>query len=201
MIPSARPVPTESRRLSETRKAAVFSVMLLVLALAAGLLIRALDPSQMLAYIIWGSTPLIAVLIMMFLITDDGRTREGRALLGLHRLGVRVWWIAILGTFLISLLATAMTWATRFASFAAPASPVDTVLNFVVNAVVTIATFALVEEVAWRGYLLPRLLQRGRNRALAITGLVHAAWSSTTGTPPLVSDAKPDGLRSQPSSG
>ena len=38
---------------------------------------------------------LIAVLIMMFLVTDDGRTREGRALLGLHRLGARFWWIAI----------------------------------------------------------------------------------------------------------
>jgi uncharacterized protein len=41
---------------------------------------------------------------------------------------------------------------------------------------VTITTFAAVEEIAWRGYLLPRLLQLGRNRALAITGLVHAVW-------------------------
>jgi membrane protease YdiL (CAAX protease family) len=151
MISSARPAPTETRRLSETRKAAVFGVMLLTLALAAALLIKALDPPQLLAYIIWGSTPLIAVLIMMFQITDDGRTREGRALLGLHRLGVRAWWIAILGTFLISLSAAALTWATRFASFATPASPVDTVLNFAVNAIVTILTFALVEELAFRG--------------------------------------------------
>jgi membrane protease YdiL (CAAX protease family) len=50
------------------------------------------------------------------------------------------------------------------------------VLNFAVNAIVTIVTFAAAEEIAWRGYLLPRLLQLGRNRALAITGLVHAAW-------------------------
>jgi multidrug transporter EmrE-like cation transporter len=91
MIPSVRPARTESHRLSETSKAAIFSVMLLTLALAAGLLIRALDPPQVVAYIIWGSTPLVAVLIMMFLITDDGRTREWRALLGLHRLGVRLW--------------------------------------------------------------------------------------------------------------
>jgi uncharacterized protein len=176
MIPSARPASTESRRLSEASKAAVFSVMLLTLALAAALLIRAVDPPQMLAYIIWGSTPLVAVLIMMFLITNDGRTREGRALLGIHRLAVRVWWIAILGTFLISLLATAMTWATPFASFARPTSPVDTALNFAVNAIVTILTFAAAEEIAWRGYLLPRLLPLGRNKALAITGLVHAGW-------------------------
>jgi membrane protease YdiL (CAAX protease family) len=142
---------TKSDRLSEASKAAVFSVMLLVLALAAALLIRALDPPQMLAYIIWGSTPLAAVLIMMFVITGDGRTQEGRALLGLHRLGVRLWWIAILGSFLISLLAAALTWATPFASFTTPANPIDTVLNFAVNAIVTIVTFAAAEEIAWRG--------------------------------------------------
>jgi len=176
MTPLTRPAPTDSRRQSEAGKAAVFSAMLLTLALAAALLIRALDPPQMLAYIIWGSTPLVAVLIMMFLITDDGRTREGRAGLGLHRLGLRVWWIAILGTFLISLIAAALTWATRSAAFTTPASPVDTVLNFAVNAIVTILTFALAEEVAFRGYLLPRLLPLGRKKALAITGLVHAAW-------------------------
>jgi len=176
MTPLTRPAPTDSRRQSEAGKAAVFSAMLLTLALAAALLIRALDPPQMLAYIIWGSTPLVAVLIMMFLITDDGRKRAGREGLGLHRLGLRVWWIAILGTFLISLIAAALTWATRFAAFTTPASPVDTVLNFAVNAVMTILTFALVEELAFRGYLLPRLLPLGRNKALAITGLVHAAW-------------------------
>ena len=65
MIPSARPTPTKSRALSETRKAAIFSALLLTLALTAALLIRALDPPQLLAYIIWGSSPLIAVLIMM----------------------------------------------------------------------------------------------------------------------------------------
>ena len=176
MIPSAQPTPTKSRAPSETGKAAIFSALLLTLALTAALLIRALDPPQLLAYIIWGSSPLIAVLIMIFVITHDGRTRAGLELLGVHRLGLRLWWIAILGTFLISLLATAITWATPFASFATPDQPLDTVLNFVVNAIVTILTFAAVEELAWRGYLLPRLRQFGRNRALAITGLVHAGW-------------------------
>lgn len=163
-------VQTKSDRLSEASKAAVFSVMLLVLALAAALLIRALDPPQMLAYIIWGSTPLVAVLIMTFVITGDGRTREGRALLGLHRLGVRLWWIATLGSFLISLLAAALTWATPFASYTTPASPIDTVLNFAVNASVTIVTFAAAEEIAWRGYLLPRLLQLGAEQSASDHG-------------------------------
>jgi hypothetical protein len=103
--------------------------MLLLLALAAALLIRVFDPPQLLAYIIWACTPLVAVLITMFLVTGDGRTREGRALLGLHRLGTRLWWIAILGSFLISLLAAALTWATPFAAFTMPASPVSTMLT------------------------------------------------------------------------
>ena len=49
-----RRAPTELRRLSDTSKAAVFSAMLLTLALTAALVIRALDPPQVLAYIIWG---------------------------------------------------------------------------------------------------------------------------------------------------
>ena len=166
---------TKSSRLSEVGKAVVFSGVLLLLALAAALLIRALDPPQLVAYLVWGATPLVAVVIMMFLVTDDGRTREGRALLGLHRLGARYWWIAILGTFLISLLAAGATWATPFASFAAPTNPLNAALSFAVNTIVTILVAGFPEELAWRGYLLPRFLQVGRNRALAITGLVHAA--------------------------
>ena len=114
MIPSARPAPTQSRRLSETRKAAVFSAMLLTLALVAGLLNRALDPPQTLAYIIWGSTQLVAVLIMMFLITDDGRTREGREGLGLHRLAVRPWWMANTGLFILMFTVVAAFWLRRW---------------------------------------------------------------------------------------
>jgi membrane protease YdiL (CAAX protease family) len=176
MTPLFQPAPTKARHPSAIGKAASFSVLLLILALVAVLLIRALDPPQLLAYIIWGSAPLIALLLMMFVITRDGWTRSGLALLGVHRLGVRLWWIASIGSFLISLLASVIVWATPFASFAPPGRPLDTVLNFVVNALVTILTFAAIEEIVWRGYLLPQLLPFGRNRALAITGLVHAAW-------------------------
>ncbi len=87
-------VQSKSHRPCEASKAAVFSVMLLTLALVAGQLNRALDPPQTFAYISWDSTQLVAVLIMMFLITDDGRTREGPVVLRLHRLGVRLWWMA-----------------------------------------------------------------------------------------------------------
>jgi hypothetical protein len=107
-------VQSKSHRLSEASKAAVLSVMLLTLALVARLLNRALDLPQMLAYIIWGSTPLVAVLITMFLITDDGRTREGPVVLRLHRLGVRLWWMANTGLFILMLTVVAAFWLRRW---------------------------------------------------------------------------------------
>jgi uncharacterized protein len=37
-------------------------------------------------------------------------------------------------------------------------------------------TFALLEEIGIRGYLLPKLQSLGRTRALALSGLVFATW-------------------------
>lgn len=147
---------------------AIFVAIVLTLAVAAALAISRLALPQLPALVLWGSTPAIAVLIM--------GGRRGWRTLGLHRLGVRLWWIAAGMTLLTSVLATAVVWATPIASFVRPASPLSVVLNLVVGLPVTVVTFAIAEEVAWRGYLLPRLLPLGRNRALALTGLVHAVW-------------------------
>lgn len=38
------------------------------------------------------------------------------------------------------------------------------------------APFALGEELGWRGYLLPRIVELGQTRALLISGLVWGAW-------------------------
>ena len=35
---------------------------------------------------------------------------------------------------------------------------------------------AMLEEIGWRGYLVPRLLRLGQTRALVISGLVWATW-------------------------
>jgi hypothetical protein len=97
-----------------SQQAAVFTVMVLTLALVAGLLDRALDPPQTLAYIFWGSTQLVAVLIMVFLITDNGRTREGPVVLGLDRLGARPWWMANTGLFILMFTVVAAFWLHRW---------------------------------------------------------------------------------------
>src|SRR3712207_2663281 len=87
-----------------------------------------------------------------------------------------MWSVAFAGTLLISVLATGAVLAAGFGMFAEPTDPVDTALSFIVGVAVVTVTFAVGEELGWRGYLLPRLLPLGRNRALAITGLVQAVW-------------------------
>ncbi len=38
------------------------------------------------------------------------------------------------------------------------------------------ALFALTEEVGWRGYLQPRLMQFGAVAAMLLTGFLHGVW-------------------------
>jgi uncharacterized protein (DUF927 family) len=75
-------------KLTDTSKAAIFAVLVLCLAVVAALLIRFLDiSSDPVIFSIWSSTPTVATLIMLLVITRDGYTKEGWTSLGLHRLG------------------------------------------------------------------------------------------------------------------
>jgi membrane protease YdiL (CAAX protease family) len=97
--------------------------------------------------------------------------------LGLHRLGLNVWWIAFGLTLLITVVASAIVWATPLASFVVPEGSIGTaVINFLIQVVILMLTFSLAEEIGIRGYLLPKLLSLGRTRALALSGLVFATW-------------------------
>ncbi|MGH3145531.1 MAG: CPBP family glutamic-type intramembrane protease [Rubrobacter sp.] len=164
-------------KLTDTRKAAVFSVLVLCLAVGAALLIRTLDLAGMGMWVLWSVTPTVAALIMLLLVTREGYSREGWKVLGLHRPGLSVWWIAFGGTLLITVAASAVVWATPLASFVVPENGiVDAVINFLIQVGILTLTFALAEEIGIRGYLLPKLLSLGRRRALALSGLVWATW-------------------------
>jgi uncharacterized protein len=114
---------------------------------------------------------------MLLVVTRDGFSREGWKGLGLHRLGLSVWWIAIGVTFLVGLVATAIVWVTPLASFVVPEGGIaDTVIQFLILVGIMTLTFSLGEEIGWRGYLLPQLLSVGRTRALVLVGLIWAAW-------------------------
>jgi membrane protease YdiL (CAAX protease family) len=165
-------------KLTDTSQAAIFSVLVLAMATAVALLIRILELSPDLGmWILWSCTPTVAAVIMLLVVTREGYSREGWKVLGLHRLGLSVWWIAFGLTLLITVAASAAVWATPLASFVVPEGGIiDTLLNFLIQLVILALTFSLAEEIGIRGYLLPKLLALGRTRALALSGLVFATW-------------------------
>jgi uncharacterized protein len=165
-------------KLTDTSKAAIFSVLVLCLSVGAALVIRLLELPQGLAFwTLWSITPTVAALLMLLVVTRDGYSREGWKSLGLHRLGLNVWWIAFGATLLITVAASAVVWATSLASFTMPESGIlNTVINFLISFAIAALTFALAEEIGMRGYLQPRLMSLGRTRALLVVGLVWATW-------------------------
>ncbi len=165
-------------KLSDTSQAIIFSVLVLVMATAVALSIRILELVPNLGmWTLWSCTPTVAALIMLLVVTREGYSREGWKVLGLHRLGLSIWWIAFGLTLLITVAASAVVWATPLGSFVVPEGGViDTVLNFLIQVVILMLTFSLAEEIGMRGYLLPKLLSLGRTRALALSGLVFATW-------------------------
>ena len=162
-------------KLTDTSKGAIFSVLVLFLALVMALLIRMFG-SGVLA--VWSITPTLATLIMLLAVTREGYSKEGWKSLGLHRLGLNVWWIAFGVTLLMSLIVSIIVWLTPFASFdfAPKYGVVVQILNFLLTVVILTLTNSLGEEIGMRGYLQPRLMSLGRTPALLLVGLVWAAW-------------------------
>jgi uncharacterized protein len=165
-------------KLADTNKAAIFTVLVLCMAVGAALLIRFLDiTSNPILFSIWSCTPTVATLIMLLVVTRDGYSKEGWKSLGLHRLGLNVWWIAFGLTFLITVAASAVVWATPLASFVVPEGGlIDPILSFFIFFGMSVVWFALAEEIGMRGYLQPHLMSLGRTRALFLVGLVFATW-------------------------
>jgi membrane protease YdiL (CAAX protease family) len=165
-------------KLTDTSKAAIFTVLVLCLAVGAALLIRFLGiSSDPVIFSIWSCTPTLATLIMLLVVTRDGHSREGWKSLGLHRLGLSVWWIAFGVTLLITVAASAVVWVTPLASFGLPEGGIiDPILSFFIFFGMSVVWFALLEEIGMRGYLQPHLMSLGRTRALFVVGLVFATW-------------------------
>jgi len=123
-------------------------------------------------------TPLTAVALMMFVVTRDGYTKEGRRELGLRWKGFRYWWLAILLPVPILLFSYMVVWALGLGSIELPATSVDT-FKLAIELTVGLVFGTILgagEELGWRGYLQPRLMELGKNRALMLTGLLWGIW-------------------------
>jgi membrane protease YdiL (CAAX protease family) len=165
-------------KLTDTSKAAVFSGLVLLLALGAALLIATLGITPGLGmWVLWSITPTVAALAMLLVVTREGYSWDDWKVLGLHRPGLSAWWIAFGGTLLITVAASAVVWATPLASFIVPEGGIiDPVVSLLIQVVILAPTFALAEEIGIRGYLLPKLLPLWRRWALLLSGLVWATW-------------------------
>ncbi len=99
-------------KLNDTNKAIIFTVLVLFIALIAGLILNLLNvTSEFLGAGLYAFTPALATLLMLLVVTPEGFSREGWKSLGLHRLGLRAWWIALLFPFAVGIVAAALVWA------------------------------------------------------------------------------------------
>lgn len=131
-------------------------------------------------------TPLTAVLLMQWVVTRDGATRTGWQILGLHRLGLRTWGMAIIAPFLVMLCTYSIAWTSGIGRLDltalngvivlnGPVSILRSVLYLLLNLFMS-TILGLGEEIGWRGYLLPHLLPLGHTRALLLSGLLQGIW-------------------------
>ncbi len=131
-------------------------------------------------------TPLTAVLLMQWVVTRDGATRAGWQILGLHRLGLRTWGMAIIAPFLVMLCTYSIAWTSGIGRLDltalngvivldGPVSILRSVLYILLNLFMS-TILGLGEEIGWRGYLLPHLLPLGHTRALLLSGLLQGIW-------------------------
>jgi uncharacterized protein len=161
--------------LTNSAKALLFYVFAFGLTVTVSLLYPVLGQ---IAGFIHMYTPTLAVLIMMLVVTRDGYSKAGWATLGLHRLGLRWWLLALLGPLVLMSAIYGLVWSTGIAHAVVPDGLFTrAVLSSMLTSGLGLScALALGEEIGFRGYLLPRLTHLGTNQALLLSGLLHAIW-------------------------
>jgi membrane protease YdiL (CAAX protease family) len=163
------------RNLSDLTKAGAFYFLAFSLALVVAFLSQVLGEGVLLISMF---TPLIAVMLMFFVVTRDGYSRAGWLSLGLHHPGLRSWGLAVLMPLLAIGGAYGAAWIIGVGQLNMPGG--REMVTLPVKLIISIAFGALLgalgEEVGWRGYLLPHLMPLGRTRAMLLTGFLHGVW-------------------------
>jgi len=162
-----------TRRLSPAAQAFVFIGLVLLFSVGTALALPA--GASEAAAIPYMYTPMLAALVMMLVVTREGYRREGWRSLGLRSAGLRWWPVAIGGPVVIASVGLIAAYALPSAAPASGNVP-QAVIAFVIGGAIATLGWTLGEEFGWRGYLLPRLRVFGDGWALAISGVVWAAW-------------------------
>jgi len=123
-------------------------------------------------------SPAVSVIVCR-LVSPEGR-RFSFAELGLSRLGLRHWPFALIVPLVVLLPGYFLVWGTGIATLAPMTEDtnlVRVVVSFAVSIVLGSTLGALGEEVGWRGYMLPRLVDAlGERKAGWLTGFLHGLW-------------------------
>jgi uncharacterized protein len=164
--------------ISNLKKASLFFCLATALTLAVVLIFRFVLPQSEMVILVHMLTPLLATLIMLFVITGDGAKGDGNTPLGLTRSGRQVWGLAVLLPLPILAVSYGLAWASGMAVFTAPTESgwiPDLLINLVINFLI-ITLFVLSEEIGFRGYLLPRMQELGDKQAIILSGFLHGVW-------------------------
>jgi membrane protease YdiL (CAAX protease family) len=123
-------------------------------------------------------TPAVSVVVCRMVSPEGARFRFSE--LGLARLGLRYWPVAMFLPVVALLPGYLLVWGTGIGGIAAPpgdASLLQAVVSFVASIIIGSVLGALGEEIGWRGYLLPRLVDTvGTGRAGLLSGFLHGLW-------------------------
>jgi membrane protease YdiL (CAAX protease family) len=154
---------------------AVFYAIALGLAIVVALLAPVIGEASLLLTMF---TPALAVAVMLGILAPEGGARAALAGLGLTRAGWKGWPLAIGAPFLIFGLGLVLLVGAGLATLATPAlaGPVALVaLKLGIGLIIT-TLLALLEEVGWRGYMLPRMTGLGVGTAMLAVGFLHGVW-------------------------
>jgi membrane protease YdiL (CAAX protease family) len=114
---------------------------------------------------------------MLFLVTRDGYGQHDRFGFGLRRSGWRTWGLALLLPLLVwTVISYGLGWLSGAAALVVPTDSgglPNLFINLLTNLLI-VTILVLGEEIGFRGYLLPRLLGLGPNRAVILSGFAHA---------------------------
>jgi membrane protease YdiL (CAAX protease family) len=165
---------TRTRDSVDIRDVAVFYATAVILAVLVALAARGPDGGGLLGLYMF--TPLAGLVAMQ--LARGGGWGDLVAGLGLRRAGLAGWPFALLAPPLLVGVVTLGVVATG-AVQVVPAVERPPLLALPVMFAAGVAigcVFAFGEEVAWRGWLLPRLLPLATWAAILLSGFLHAAW-------------------------
>jgi membrane protease YdiL (CAAX protease family) len=162
-------------QLTDSAKAFVFYGIAVVLTVMVTLVVSRLG--ELTADFLHMYGPTLATLLMLLVVTRDGRSRQAWRALGVQRAGWRSWPLALLAPLAIMTTVYGIVWSSGVGHAAVPEG--WTLGSYAPDFLIDLAfasVLALGEEIGFRSYLLPRLMSLGTTRALLLSGLLHGLW-------------------------